>query len=371
MVTGHGGRDPGAVFNGRQEKDDTLALTLAIGEILQERGIDVLYTRTTDVYESPYQKAMEANEAGVDFFVSIHRNSYPTDNTVSGVETLVYDKSGIKLQMAENINEQLEAVGFVNLGVKERPGLVVLRRTRMPAVLVEVGFINSDTDNQLFDDNFDDIALAIAEGILDTLQMNGLIDTSQDAVSGGGYEMDSAMPPQGIVPPAPGAGMPGNNIAPPGNLPPRPGNMPNTPPGNMPGGQMGGMPGSQPGSMPNQQPGGMPNQQPGGMPNQQPGSMPNQQPGGMPNQQPGGQMGQRPGHTEGMPRYTVQTGAFRNASYAQRLQNELMEQDFPAVIEPGDRLFRVMVGEFPTLDEAVEMEKRLKRAGYQTVVLSR
>lgn len=283
----------------------------------------------------------------MDFFVSIHRNSYPTDNTVSGVETLVYDKSGIKLQMAENINEQLEAVGFVNLGVKERPGLVVLRRTRMPAVLVEVGFINSDTDNQLFDDNFDDIALAIAEGILDTLQMNGLIDTSQDAVSGGGYEMDSAMPPQGIVPPAPGAGMPGNNIAPPGNLPPRPGNMPNTPPGNMPGGQMGGMPGSQPGSMPNQQP------------------------GGMPNQQPGGQMGQRPGHTEGMPRYTVQTGAFRNASYAQRLQNELMEQDFPAVIEPGDRLFRVMVGEFPTLDEAVEMEKRLKRAGYQTVVLSR
>ena len=100
LDAGHGGRDPGAVFNGRQEKDDTLALTLAIGEILQERGIDVLYTHTTDVYESPYQKAMEANEAGVDFFVSIHRNSYPTDNTVSGVETLVYDKSGIKLQMA-------------------------------------------------------------------------------------------------------------------------------------------------------------------------------------------------------------------------------------------------------------------------------
>ena len=178
LDAGHGGRDPGAVYNGRQEKDDTLALTLAVGEILQGRGIDVLYTRTTDVYESPYQKAMEANEAGVDFFVSIHRNSYPTDNTVSGVETLVYDKSGLKLQMAENINEQLEAIGFVNLGVKERPGLVVLRRTRMPAVLVEAGFINSDTDNQLFDENFDDIALAIAEGILDTLQANGLIENN-------------------------------------------------------------------------------------------------------------------------------------------------------------------------------------------------
>ena len=162
LDAGHGGRDSGAVYNGRQEKDDSLALTLAVGELLQERGVDVLYTRTTDVYESPYQKAMEANAAGADFFISIHRNSSPEANTYSGVESLVYNKSVIKLEMAENINEQLEAVGFVNLGVKERPGLVVLRRTRMPAVLVEVGFINSDTDNMLFDNNFNDIALGIA-----------------------------------------------------------------------------------------------------------------------------------------------------------------------------------------------------------------
>ena len=61
LDAGHGGRDPGAVYNGRREKDDTLSLTLAIGELLQEHGIDVLYTRTTDIYESPYQKALEAN----------------------------------------------------------------------------------------------------------------------------------------------------------------------------------------------------------------------------------------------------------------------------------------------------------------------
>ncbi len=101
---------------------------------------------------------------GLIFFISIHRNSYPTDNTVSGVESLIYDKSGIKYKMAQNINDQLESVGFVNLGVKERPGLVVLRRTQMPAVLVEVGFINSDVDNQIFDNNFNDIALAITQG---------------------------------------------------------------------------------------------------------------------------------------------------------------------------------------------------------------
>lgn len=93
LDAGHGGRDPGAVYNGRQEKDDTLRLTLAVGEILQNHDIDVEYTRTTDVYESPYEKAMEANNAGVDFFISIHRNSFPTDNVVSGVESLVYDRS--------------------------------------------------------------------------------------------------------------------------------------------------------------------------------------------------------------------------------------------------------------------------------------
>lgn len=252
LDSGHGGRDPGAVYNGRQEKDDALALTLAVGEILQGRGVDVLYTRTTDVYESPYQKAMEANEAGVDFFISIHRNSSPEANKNFGVESLIFDRSGIKLEMAEDINEQLEAVGFVNLGVKERPGLVVLRRTNMPAVLVEVGFINSDTDNMLFDNNFNDIAAAIAEGILDTLQRNG--------------------------------GLP-DGTAPAGS-------------------------------------------------------------------------------------YTVQAGAFRNVNYADRLQQELLEQDFPAVVSQDKGIYRVTVGTYPTLDEAALVERRLKRAGYQTVIVS-
>lgn len=70
---------------------------------------------------------------------------------------MVYDLSGIKYEMAKNINAQLETVGFVNLGVKARPNLIVLRRTKMPAVLVEVGFINSDVDNELFDSHFYDM----------------------------------------------------------------------------------------------------------------------------------------------------------------------------------------------------------------------
>ena len=70
LDAGHGGtKDPGAVYKGRQEKDDNLRLVLAIGEILSDRGLDVKYTRTTDVYETPYEKAMKANKAGVELFI--------------------------------------------------------------------------------------------------------------------------------------------------------------------------------------------------------------------------------------------------------------------------------------------------------------
>lgn len=249
LDAGHGGRDPGAVYNGRQEKDDALALTRAVGQILQDHGMDVEYTRTTDVYESPYEKAMEANESGADFFISIHRNSFPTANGASGVETLVYNKEGIKYEMAKAINENLEAVGFRNLGVKERPNLVVLKRTKMPALLVEVGFINSDTDNQIFDNNFEDIAQAIANGILQTLNI------SADGVGG-------------------------------------------------------------------------------------------------------------------RANYAVQTGAFRNRAYAMNLLNELLEEEYPAYLEEGNGLFRVLVGGYDTLDETADMERRLRQDGFQTVIVN-
>lgn len=83
----------------------------------------------------------------------------------------MYNRYGEAARMANNINQQLETVGFLNQGVNERTNLVVLNRTQMPAVLVEAGFINTDADNQLFDERFDDMARAIAEGILITLGM--------------------------------------------------------------------------------------------------------------------------------------------------------------------------------------------------------
>ena len=247
LDAGHGGGDPGATYQGRNEKDDTLRLVLAIGKILEENGIDVAYTRTTDVYQTPFEKAQIANQSGADFFISIHRNSSPRPNQYSGVESLIYDKSGIKLQMAENINGALGEVGFKDLGVKERPGLVVLRRTNMPAVLVEVGFINTDADNELFDSKFDEIAQAIADAILGTLNEETV--TNPDPTY-----------------------------------------------------------------------------------------------------------------------YRVQVGAYRVRQYADNQLYELLDKGYPAFILNQDGLFKVQVGAFQQLGNAVTMERRLREDGYSTMI---
>ena len=162
---GHGGFDNGAMYQGRKEKDDTLRLALAVGQILEQQGYDVIYTRTTDVYQSPYEKAQIGNEAGADYFISFHRNSGENDNTYNGVQTLIYGGDERAERLAEAINEELERTGFANLGIEERTGLAVLRRTEMPAVLIEAGFINHDRDNEIFDNNFNEVASAIAMGI--------------------------------------------------------------------------------------------------------------------------------------------------------------------------------------------------------------
>lgn len=188
---GHGGYDSGASYQGRKEKDDVLRLALAVGERLTQDGYQVFYTRTEDVYDSPYEKAQIANATGADYFVSLHRNSSPDPNTYNGVETLVYQENPVVNDIANSINRQLEEVGFQNLGIEERPGLVVLRRTQMPAVLVEAGFINTDVDNQLFDDKFNEIADAIARGIEEGIQEAGGVRPSSYGVQVGLFSYES------------------------------------------------------------------------------------------------------------------------------------------------------------------------------------
>ena len=240
---GHGGTNPGATYEGRKESEDALRLALAVGNILKEDGFDVVYTRTDDDTQSVLEKAQLANESDADLFISIHRNAAARDNLYNGVQTLIYGPGGLRETVAGNIANELENVGFQNLGIDIRPDLVVLNRTKMPAVLVEAGFIDSDRDNQIFDSRFREMAEAIAEGIEMSLE-----------------------------------------------------------------------------------------------------------------------------HPQNHPRYTIQVGLFRNKIYADNLLLRLKRQGYPAYLDkdPKTGFYRVRVGEYSELDQAVDMEQRLKNRGYTT-----
>ena len=165
---GHGGVEPGAIYDGRKEKNDTLQLAFDLGNALERRGIQVEYTRVNDVYDSPYEKAAIANRSEADVFISLHRNAMPVPGSASGMQTLVYKKNSVAGQLAENIQKELTKIGWKDLGVIDRPGLVVLKNTKMPAVLIEAGFIDNPLDNTFFDEKLAATADAIADGVIMT-----------------------------------------------------------------------------------------------------------------------------------------------------------------------------------------------------------
>ena len=218
---GHGGQEPGAVYEGRQEKEDALQLAFDVGNALERRGISVSYTRVSDVYDSPYEKAAMANASDADIFLSIHRNAMPAPGIASGVENLVYEDSGTAGALGRNIGEALAEAGWTDLGVKERPGLVVLRNTKIPAVLVEVGFINNEKDNEFLDANMAATADAIADGVLKTFRELDEAEkagrpggeTSRPAEETGQPGGETSQPAEGTSRPAVDANRPGGETS--------------------------------------------------------------------------------------------------------------------------------------------------------------
>lgn len=168
---GHGGNDVGAVNGNRYEKDDNLRLALKVKECLEEKGIDVVLTRTVDIFLSLEDRCEFANSRSADLFVSLHRNS--ASSAVGGAEIWVgSDNSYRARSLAKTILKGLDDAGISdNRGVKtgyitdRNKDYYVNSHTDMTSCLVELGFITSETDNKLFDENLDAYAQAIADAI--------------------------------------------------------------------------------------------------------------------------------------------------------------------------------------------------------------
>ena len=180
---GHGGSDPGAVYMGRKESDDVLAVGREAARILRRHGVVVDETRTADVSLSLKERSDFENRGTYDYFISFHRNAFKPE-TAAGVETYTYLNPSAKSKgLAKIIQSALVEVGFVDRGVKEA-NYYVLRETKAPAVLIEIGFINNSQDNALFDNKRTDIVKGIAKAILSQMGIKYMEENnSQDKLA--------------------------------------------------------------------------------------------------------------------------------------------------------------------------------------------
>ncbi len=173
---GHGGRDPGAVGNGIQEKDVVLSMSLKLGQALQSMGYTVYYARTNDVEIDLEPRVALAQRVNADVFVSIHANSLDSRNSsVNGVETFHARNSTVGRELASYVQSQIiSATGANNRGVKAA-GFYVIAKTSMPAILVETGFVTSPTEaSNLSNPNYQkQMADAIARGIDQFMRVRG------------------------------------------------------------------------------------------------------------------------------------------------------------------------------------------------------
>lgn len=174
---GHGGNQTGARWvEGKRvinEKEITLAIGLKVAEKLAREGASVILTRAEDNAIGLYERTAMANQSGAHFFVSLHCDSNPRPNSVSGTTIYYHKDDADSRALGQAILEEIARVsGLSSRGVRSdstlySSGLAVLRTSQMPAVLIEVGYLNHATDRtRLLDPKFQDrVAEAIVRGL--------------------------------------------------------------------------------------------------------------------------------------------------------------------------------------------------------------
>lgn len=172
---GHGGSDGGTVGGEIIEKDISLSVALKLKAILEENNIEVILTRNSDDNVSLTHRVSIANESNADFFISLHCNYYEDDAQVSGLECYYNnpDATESKIYAESIINATSLSDDIISREAKVG-NYYVLRNTKMPAVLVEMGFLSNFSERQkLSSEDYQEIlSQKIAEGILNKLKDN-------------------------------------------------------------------------------------------------------------------------------------------------------------------------------------------------------
>ena len=179
---GHGGEDPGALGpveadgSRREEADANLSMAFKVATELERRGETVALTRITDKTVALIDRSHIANAGNYKIFCSLHRNSY-TDPAAHGIVTFYYNALSAEspsAKIANKVHENLIATSseMYNRGVKSE-NFSVLRETNTYAILIESLFISSPSDNLLYDKLEGSLAVAIANGLIESKKYIG------------------------------------------------------------------------------------------------------------------------------------------------------------------------------------------------------
>lgn len=178
---GHGGTDGGAEYKKQLEKTQTLTMAVLVKQYLEERGVSVVMTRTADVDMELEERVKVCNQAKAAAMVSIHRNFYEKATTVSGVESWIHSsRPADSTALSEQILSQLKMVpGVTDRGVKTGTmnnagtNYYINAHSSCASCVLELGFINNKTDQELVTVNKEKTAKAISEGIIQYLMNAG------------------------------------------------------------------------------------------------------------------------------------------------------------------------------------------------------
>ena len=146
---GHGGKDPGAIgTHNTKESDTVLKIGMLVKKHLEAYSETVTTTRENDTYHTLDYRTSKANTQNCDYFISLHMNS-ATNKTAKGCEVWIYDLNSKLYPLAKKLCSNLSTtLNTLNRGVKESKKFYVLRKTKMPALLIEIDFLsNQEVEN--------------------------------------------------------------------------------------------------------------------------------------------------------------------------------------------------------------------------------
>ena len=178
---GHNPVNPnaGAEGNGLREQNLVYRIGQELAALLRQNpAFEVRLSRPTPETQlgssnasSLAARVRDANDWGADYFISLHTNASSIESA-TGCEAFAFSRPSAAFSLGEDILYELSrATGLRNRGMQTRTGLYVLRRTAMPAVLVELGFITNPSDARLMNENPGLFATGIYQGILDYLAL--------------------------------------------------------------------------------------------------------------------------------------------------------------------------------------------------------